>query len=54
MSKPTDAPAGAADLDPVQDLRAHFKQALTALDRLGEVLPPPCSSPPPDAGGGSA
>ena len=50
MSTPTDSPP-AADRDPVQDVRAHLKQALAALDRLREVLPPP-TAPPPETRGG--
>jgi hypothetical protein len=54
MSKPTDAPDGAADRDPVQEVRAHLEQALASLDRLREVLPPPSSSPPGHGRGGDS
>ena len=54
MSKPTDAPSGAPDRDPVQEVRAHLEQALASLDRLREVLASPGSSPPPDTAGESA
>lgn len=40
MSTPTDSPSAAADRDPVQEARNHLEQALAALDRLREVLPP--------------
>jgi hypothetical protein len=53
VSTPTDSPSAAADRDPVQEARAHLEQALAALDRLGEVLPPP-TAPPPDTGGGES
>lgn len=46
MSTPTDSPSDAADPDPVQEVRDHLEQALAALDRLREVLPPPSSTPP--------
>ncbi|HET7736376.1 MAG TPA: hypothetical protein VFK52_10400 [Nocardioidaceae bacterium] len=52
MSTPTDSPTAAADRDPVQEARAHLEQAMAALDRLREVLPPPPSTPPSDTGGG--
>lgn len=45
MSTPTDSPSAAADRNPVQDVRAHLEQALAALDRLREVLPPSHRSP---------
>lgn len=51
MSTPTDPPSATADRDPVQVVRAHLEQALAALDRLREVLPPP-TAPPPETGGG--
>lgn len=51
MSTPTDFPSAAADRDPVQEARAHLEQAMAALDRLREVLPP-TSTPPPDTRGG--
>ncbi|WP_165807228.1 hypothetical protein [Nocardioides currus] len=57
MSTPTDSPVPAtasADRDPVEDVRAHLKQALAVLDRLRDVLPPPSSPPPRDARGGAA
>ena len=54
MSTPTDSPSAAADRDPVQEARDHLEQALAALDRLGEVLPPPSSTPPSDAAGDEA
>jgi len=53
VSTPTDAPSAAADRDPVQEARAHLEQALAALDRLREVLPPP-TAPPPEIGGGES
>ncbi len=53
MSTPTDSPSAAADRDPVRDVRAHLEQALAALDRLREVLPPP-TAPPPETGGGES
>ncbi|MGE9809541.1 hypothetical protein [Janibacter sp. G1551] len=56
MSTPTDSPVPAtasADRDPVEDVRAHLKQALAVLDRLRDVLPPPSSPPPRDARGGA-
>lgn len=53
VSKPTDAPSGAPDRDPVQEVRAHLEQALASLDRLHEVLPA-TSCTPPDAGGGES
>ena len=52
MSTPTDSPSAAADRDPVQEARAHLEQAMAALDRLREVLPPPSSTPLPATGGG--
>lgn len=52
MSTPTDSPSAAADRDPVQEARDHLEQALAALDRLREVLPPWSSTPPSDTGGG--
>ncbi|WP_224277232.1 hypothetical protein [Nocardioides lacusdianchii] len=52
MSTPADSPSAAADRDPVQEARDHLEQALAALDRLREVLPPPSSTPPSDTGGG--
>lgn len=52
MSTPTDSPSAAAETDPVQEARIHLEQALAALDRLREVLPPPSTTPPPDVGGG--
>ena len=54
MSTPTDSPAAAADRDPVQEAREHLEQALAALDRLRDVLPPSSSTPPPDTGGGES
>lgn len=54
MSKPTDAPSGAPDRDPVQEVRAYLEQALASLDRLHVVLPPTSRTPPPDAGGGES
>ena len=54
MSTPTDSPSAAADCDPVQEAREHLEQALAALDRLREVLPPSSSTPPQDAGGGES
>jgi len=54
VSKPTDAPSGAPDGDPVQEVRAHLERALASLDRLRDVLPPTSSSPLPDAGGGES
>ena len=50
MSTPTDSPSTGAERDPVQEARAHLEQALPALDRLCEVLPPPSSTPPPRHG----
>ena len=50
MSKPTDAPSGAPDRDPVQEVRAHLERALASLDRLHDLLPTSCT-PPPDAEG---
>jgi hypothetical protein len=52
VSTPTDSPSAAADRDPVQEARNHLQQALAALDRLREVMPPPSSTPPSDTGGG--
>jgi hypothetical protein len=52
VSTPTDSPSTAADRDPVQEARNHLEQALAALDRLREVLPPSSSTPPSDTGGG--
>ena len=52
MSTPTDSPCAAADGDPVQEACDHLGQALAALDRLREVLPPSSSTPPSDTGGG--
>ncbi|NYI44967.1 hypothetical protein BJ993_002047 [Nocardioides aromaticivorans] len=52
MSTPTESPSAAADRDPVQEARDHLEQALAALDRLREVLPPAGSTPPPDTRGG--
>ena len=52
MSTPTDSPSAEADRDPVQEARNHLEQALAALDRLREVLPPSSSTPPSDTGGG--
>jgi hypothetical protein len=52
VSTPTDPPSAAADRDPVQEARDHLEQALAALDRLREVLPPSSSTPPSDTGGG--
>ncbi|GAB6986632.1 hypothetical protein [Nocardioides pyridinolyticus] len=49
MSTPTDSPSAAGDRDPVQEARAHLEQALAALDRLREVLPP-TTAPPPETG----
>lgn len=49
MSTPTDSQSAAADRDPVQEARAHLEQALAALDRIREVLPPP-TAPPPEIG----
>jgi len=54
VSKPTDAPSGASDRDPVQEVRAHLAKALASLDRLHVVLPPTSRTPPPDAGGGES
>ena len=54
MSTPTDSPFVAADRDPVQEAREHLEQALAALDRLREVLPPSSSTPLPDTGGGES
>lgn len=54
MSTPTDSPSAAADCDPVQEVREHLEQALVALDRLREVLPPSSSTPPPDRRGGES
>jgi len=51
VSTPTDSPSAAADRDPVQEARDHLEQALAALDRLREVLPPSSSTPPSDTGG---
>lgn len=52
MSTPTDSPSAAADRDPVQEAREHLEQALAALDRLREILPPASSLPPSATGGG--
>ncbi len=52
MSTPADSLSAAADRDPVQEARDHLEQALAALDRLREVLPPTSSTPPSDTGGG--
>jgi hypothetical protein len=52
VSTPTDSPSAAADRDPVQEARDHLEQALAALDRLRDVLPPTSSTPPSDTGGG--
>lgn len=52
MSTPTDSPSPPADRDPVQEARDHLEQALAALDRLRELLPPSSSTPPSDTGGG--
>lgn len=52
MSTPTDSPSAAADRDPVQEARDHLEQALAAVDRLREVLPPSSNTPASDAGGG--
>jgi len=52
VSTPTDSASAAADRDPVQEARAHLEQAMAALDRLREVLPPPSSTPSPDTGSG--
>ena len=54
MSTPTDSPFVTANRDPVQEARAHLEQAMAALDRLREVLPPPTAPPPETAGGESA
>ncbi|GAA0969297.1 hypothetical protein GCM10009562_03520 [Nocardioides aquaticus] len=54
MSTPTDSPSAAPHRDPVQEARAHLEQAMAALDRLREVLPPPTAPPPETAGGESA
>ena len=54
MSAPTDSPSVAADRDPVQEARGHLEQALAALDRLREVLPPPSSTAPPYTGDGES
>jgi hypothetical protein len=54
VSTPTDSPSAAADRDPVQEARDHLEQALSALDRLREVLPPPSSTPQPDTGAGES
>jgi len=54
VSTPTDSPSGAPDRDPVQEAREHLEQALAALDRLRDVLPPSSSTPPPDSGGGES
>ncbi|WP_215816228.1 hypothetical protein [Pimelobacter sp. 30-1] len=54
MSTPTDSPSVATDRDPVQEAREHLEQALAALDRLREVLPPSSSTPLPDTGGGES
>ena len=51
-SPSTESPSAAADRDPVQEARDHLEQALAALDRLREVLPPAGSTPPPEARGG--
>ncbi|MBM0127603.1 hypothetical protein [Pimelobacter simplex] len=40
MSTPTESSSAAADRDPVQEARDYLEQALAALDRLREVLPP--------------
>ncbi|GAA4125355.1 hypothetical protein GCM10022215_33800 [Nocardioides fonticola] len=52
MSTPTESPSAAADRDPVQEARNHLEQALAALDRLREVLPPAGSTSPARARGG--
>jgi hypothetical protein len=52
VTTPTDSPSAAAARDPVQEARDHLEQALAALDRLREVLPPSSSTPPSDTGGG--
>jgi hypothetical protein len=52
VTTPTDSPSAAADRDPVQEARDHLEQALAALDRLRDVLPPTSSTPPSDTGGG--
>ncbi len=52
MSTPTESTPAAADRDPVQEARDHLEQALAALDRLREVLPPAGSTSPPDTRGG--
>jgi hypothetical protein len=54
VSNRTDAPSGAPDRDPVQEVRAHLEQALASLDRLHEVLPPNALHAPPDAGSGES
>jgi len=54
VSKPTDAPSGAPDRDPVQEVRAHLEQAVASLDRLHVVLPPTSCTPLPDTGRGES
>ena len=46
MSTPADSPYSEADRDPVQEAREHLEQALAALDRLREILPPTSSMAP--------
>jgi len=52
VSTPTELTPAAADRDPRQEARDHLEQALAALDRLREVLPPAGSTPSPEARGG--
>jgi hypothetical protein len=51
VSTPTDSPSAAADRDSVREARLYLEQALAALHRLREVLPPPGSTPPSDTEG---
>lgn len=52
MSTPTDSPSAGADRDPVQKAREHLEQALAALDRLREGLPPASTMTPSTTGSG--
>lgn len=49
MSPANESFSTAADRDPVQEARGYLEQALAALDRIRDVLPPSSSTPPPDA-----
>jgi hypothetical protein len=50
VSNPTDTPGR----DPVREIRAHLEQALAAVDRMRETLPPADSAPNHTGRGGSA